>query len=414
MILTGLIVASIAMLSICCYFLFTKKMQYWVFSDLKRGILKFLQPNPKGPIHIMFAFVDHFEPGNRNAPPERQKARVDTWVEEYPDLAAMHRDSDGICPQHTFFFPPHYDTDDHLERILGLCSKGYGEIEMHLHHDRQEPWPDDDISLEKKIRDCISSFSRYDIFCLPDGRKAFGFIHGDWALANALKGEKHCGVNSELAILKRTGCYADFTFPVCNEAQPKLANTIFHAQTCLFHPKPYNHQPVPAKKGGKPPEESLMLIQGIIGLRWKSRIHAFKPSIEQSNVDASDYPFVERINYWVQKAIHVKGKPEWIFIKIHTHGSREEDRELLLGEISHEMFRHLESKYNDGEKYVLHYVSAREMFNIVRAAEDGLNGNPRHCRDYVIPRYCYLPARTALLGNYQNSLRNVSFRKSSV
>ena len=377
--------------------LFDKKMQYWIFSDIKRGLLNLVKPKPQGAIHIMFAFVDHFEPGNRNATSKQQKSRVDAWIERYPSLASRHRDSDGICPQHTFFFPPHYDTHNHLERVVGLCSQGYGEVEMHLHHDRQPPWPDDESSLEKKIRDCISSFSRYGVFCLPNGQKAYGFIHGDWALANSLKGEKHCGINSELAILKRTGCYADFTFPVCNEAQPKLANTIFYAQTGLYHPKPYNIQPLPVQSGKKPPNDSLMLIQGIIGLRWKSRTHTFKPSIEQSNMDISDQPFPERIDYWVKKGIHVKGKPEWVFIKIHTHGSREEDRDLLLGNICDEMFTYLEFKYNDGKQYILHYVSAREMFNIIRAAENGRNGNPNHYRDHVIERYCYLPKRTCVV-----------------
>lgn len=368
-------------------------MHYWIVFDMKRGIIRFFQPKPKDAIHIMFCFVDHFEPGNRNATHNQQKTRVDSWVNQYPEMASKHRDSDGVVPQHTFFFPPHYDTHDHLERIVNLCSGGFGEVEMHLHHDRQTPWPDDEASLERKIRNCISSFSKYDVFCLPNGQKAYGFIHGDWALANSLKGESHCGINSELGILKRTGCYADFTFPVCNEAQPKLANTIFYARTNQFGPKSYNNQPIPVQTGKKPEADFMMLIQGIIGLRWKSRIHTFKSSIEQSNIDINDQPFPARIDYWVNKGIHVKGRPQWIFIKIHAHGSREEDREILLGKGCDEMFSYLETQYNDGAKYALHYVSARELFNIVKAAEDRKTGNPSKYRDYVIPRYCYLPDR---------------------
>jgi len=387
---------SLTFFLICLFLLLIilkKKMQYWLISDIKRGVSRFFQPKPKGPIHIMFAFVDHFEPGNRNAPPEQQKARVDAWVQEYPILASKHRDSDGICPQHTFFFPPHYDTHDHLERIVKLCSDGFGEVEMHLHHDRMEPWPDDELSLRKKILDCVKAYSRYGIFCLPDGSKKYGFIHGDWALGNSLKGEKHCGINSETAILKQTGCYADFTFPICNEAQPKLPNNLFYARTDLFQPKSYNINPIPIKKDRRPPKNSLMVIQGIIGLRWKSRTHKFRPSIEQSNVDISDRPFTERIDYWVKKAVQVAGKPEWIFIKIHTHGAREEDRELLLEQSCENMFSYLETRYNDGKIFALHYVSAREMYNIAKAAEDGLSGNPGNYRDHVIPRYCYLSAR---------------------
>jgi hypothetical protein len=40
------------------------------------------------------------------------------------------------------------------------------------------------------------------------------------------------------------------------------------------------------------------------------------------------------------------------------------------------MHEHLESVYNDGKNYVLHYVTAREMYNIVKAAEAGKSGDP--------------------------------------
>ena len=376
------------------YAIFKKKMQYWIFSDIRRGLIRFFQPKPKDTIHIMFAFVDHFEPGNGDADLEEQISRVDDWVHRYPMLASKHKDSDGICPQHTFFFPPHYDTHDHLEKVVKLCSRGFGEVEMHLHHDRQEPWPDDETSLRKKILDCVKAYSRYGVFCLPDGTKKYGFIHGDWALANSLKGGEHCGVNDEISILEETGCYADFTFPISNEAQPRLANTIFYGQSCPSHPKGYNKYYSVAKVGNKE-AKGLLFIQGIIGLRWKSRIHLFKPSIEQSNISDSDFSFSARIDYWINKGVHVKGKPEWIFIKIHGHGASAEKsgREVLLGKNSDRMFKYLQDKYNDGEKLFLHYVSAREMYNIVKAAECGEKGNPNKYRDYIIPRYSYLPKR---------------------
>ena len=367
-------------------------MQYWILSDIKRGLFRFFHPKPKGPFHIMLAFVDHFEPGNGNADLEEQISRVDDWVHRYPTLASKHKDSDGICPQHTFFFPPHYDTHDHLEKIVKLCSRGFGEVEMHLHHDRQKPWPDDETSLRKKILDCVKAFSRYGVFCLPNGSKKYGFIHGDWALANSLKNGEHCGVNDELTILEETGCYADFTFPISNEAQPKLADTIFYGQSCSSYPKGYNKHHSDAKVGTKE-TKGLLFIQGIIGLRWTSRTHLFKPSIEQSNISSSDAPFPARIDYWVNKSIHVKGKPNWIFIKIHGHGASAEkaDREILLNKDSDRMFSYLEEEYNDMQKFFLHYVSAREMYNIIKAAECGEEGNPNSYRDYIIPRYSYLP-----------------------
>ena len=391
MTLLPIIVLVFVLASFVFYAIFKKKMQYWIMFDVKRGVIRFFQRKPKDAVHIMFCLVDHFEPGNGDATPEKQKSKVDAWIKRYPKMASKHKDSDGICPKHTFFFPPHYDTHDHLEKIAKLCSKGYGEVEMHLHHDRHGPWPDDEISLENKILECIERYSRYGIFCLPEGRKAYAFIHGDWALANSLKGERHCGVNDEISILLKTGCYADFTFPVSMESQPKSANTIFYAKSSASHPKSYNEKPVPVNPNANPIGK-LMLIQGIIGLRWKSRVHKFLPSIEQSNIDIIDYPFPSRIDYWVKKAIGIENKKNWIFVKIHTHGAGPDvDKiERFIDKTCDDMFSYLESKYNCKNRFFLHYVSAREMYNIVKAAESGLNGNPHKYRDFSIPRYLYL------------------------
>ena len=41
----------------------------------------------------------------------------------------------------------------------------------------------------------------------------FGFAPRNWALCNARRDGRWCGVNDELGVLRRTGCYADFTLP---------------------------------------------------------------------------------------------------------------------------------------------------------------------------------------------------------
>ena len=54
-------------------------------------------------------------------------------------------------------------------------------------------------------------------------------------------------------------------------------------------------------------------------------------------------------------------------------------------------FSYLESKYNDGVSWKLHYVSAREMYNIIKAAERGLSGDPGVYRDLVVQRPTFRP-----------------------
>jgi len=344
-----------------------QQLSPWVFSYLKDLIKNKEKPDSQKPIHIYLCICDHFEPGTGGVDPKQERDRVTRWVENYSKLANKHKDANGNVPQHTWFFPPHYHRQDHLERLVKLCSQGYGEIEMHLHHDRMEPWPDTPETLKEKIKKCIEDYSHYGIFGTDkDGKKRFAFIHGDWALDNS-RGGKHCGINNEIQILKEMGCYADFTFPSCNEAQPKKINSIYYAKDDPDKPKSYDTG-VDVKVGGTPWGD-LMIIQGPLGFRWRGRKHRFYPSIESGNICATNPPTRERINFWIKTGIHVKGEPNHIFIKLHCHGAPEEDAKVLLGEKMDKMFLYLEKYYNDGSRYVLHYVTAREMYNKIKFLE---------------------------------------------
>ena len=65
---------------------------------------------------------------------------------------------------------------------------------------------------------------------VPYGRKGdpmYAFVHGNLALANSAGG-KYCGVDNEMAILRDTGCYADFTLPSApDETQVAVINQIY-------------------------------------------------------------------------------------------------------------------------------------------------------------------------------------------
>jgi len=365
------------------YVVIRKNMHYWLPYYLLSKIV--VRSRSAGPLHIMFCFVDHFEPANGGVDPEAQEKRVDAWMNAYPRMADKHCDADGVCPQHTWFYPPHLD-HVHIQRIHKLCLDGYGEIEMHLHHNHMDPFPETSESLKQKIQQCIVDYSQFGIFCLPDNKKKYAFIHGDWSLANS-RGENYCGVNNELSILSETGCYADFTFPCLTEAQPKKVNSIYYADdnSNPDQPKSYDTGNEVVVNGAK--NQGLMIIQGIIGLRWNLKLKKLLPSIEASNIDDTDLPTTDRVDYWVKNGISIKGKPEWMFIKLHTHGAPENHHDALLGSSADSMYTYFETTYNDGNEYILHYVTAREMYNIIKAAEAGETGNPNDFRDYEIPKY---------------------------
>ena len=108
------------------------------------------------------------------------------------------------------------------------------------------------------------------------------------------------------------------------------------------------------------------------------------PRIENGGITGANPPTEDRIGSWVNQKICVQGKPDWIFVKVHTHGAPEKNANALLGGQMEQMFSYLEDKYNDGKDHILHYVTAREMYNIVKAAEAGETGNPGMYRDYEI------------------------------
>lgn len=335
--------------------------------------------------HVILCKVDHFEPFNGKVNSEVASSRVKQWALSYPSCAFKHRDGDGIHPQHTWFYPPHHDIV-FLPEIVALAKRGFGDVEMHLHHNRMEPFPDTSETLRAKIQKCILNYSKYGIFCLPDGSKRFAFIHGDWSLDNS-RGPEYCGINDEISILKECGCYADFTFPSLGDAQPSKINSIYYCEDDQKMPKSYNSG-YAVKVGGNP-RGDFMMIHGIIGLRWKSRIHRFRPSLEDSNLGERDLPTPARIDFLVNNAVTIKGRPEWKFIKLHTHGAPEHNWDANFGKSADAMYSWLESKYNDGKKFKLHYVTAREMYNIIKAAEAGKSGDPNQYRNFEIPPYCY-------------------------
>lgn len=357
----------------------------WLPSYFTRGVSLCAAPRFFGLKHLLFCFVDHFEPFTGGADRVRAEARIKAWVDGYGKMADKHSDADGKAPQHTWFYPPHHD-QVFLENLVDLCKRGYGEIEMHLHHNRMDPFPDTEETLRHKIHKCIEDYSKHGIFCLPDGSRRFAFIHGDWSLDNS-RGKDICGINNEITILRECGCYADFTYPSLGKAQPAMVNRIYYAKDNPDKPKSYNRGR--ELRAGAKPWGDLLMISGVIGLRWKSRIHKLKPSIEASNIDKSDYPFPGRIDYWVKNAVKIKGRPDWYFIKMHTHGAKEAGFESIFGAAANKMYDYLERKYNDKNDYFLHYVTAREMYNIIKAAEAGESGDPGKFRDYEIKKYVY-------------------------
>lgn len=362
-----------------------RRVDIW-WRDYFRGVLERVNLPAGTCVDVMFCFVDHFEPRWNAASPDVERQRVKRWMDDYPRTCDQVLDSDGVCPQHTFFYPSEEYHPDHIGALVGLCARGYGEIEIHLHHDN-----DTEAGLRSNLEEFLGKLSsRHNALpCDPvTGAPRWSFVHGNWALDNSRDDGRWCGVNNELEVLASLGCYADFTLPSApSDTQTQTVNRLYYATDDPDKPK--SHDTGTQVRVGGAPTGHMMIVQGPLGMRWKLKGLIPVPAIENSDIRAGNLPTPARVDQWVRTAIGVAGRPNWVFVKVHTHGTQDRDIDALLGKPTREMYEYLASKYNDGKRYRLHFVTAREMYNIARAAEAGVTGNPGGYRDYVIPRPPY-------------------------
>lgn len=332
-----------------------------------------------GPVDIFLCVVDHFEPQVGQPAGYVARERLEEWLGLYPAMAGQFRDWEGRHPAHGFFYP--WDEFDawEFERLSELCADGWGEIDLHLHHR-----DDREASLRRKLSQASSAYapalSRW-----PDGRPAWGFIHGNWALANSRHDcdRNYCGVDHELALLDEAGCFADFTFPAWRyTSQPRRVNTLYYADPWAGR-KGYERG-VEAASGRR--GEGLLLVQGPLIPQLVRRSGRPRLAVDDGDLAASRRYRPERLDRWVRQGISVAGRPDQVYIKLHCHGAADENRRLLLEQGLPALYTDAEARYNDGERFRLHYVTAREMFNLVRAAETGRRIPVEEARDWVLPR----------------------------
>lgn len=358
---------------------------------------------PRSPVHLIIALADHFEPsivpenGLLRARYEEQERRLDFWCQEYPRLADAWRDSDGRPFVHTYFYPAEQYDHGLIQRLAEHCQAGWGEIEIHLHHGI--PAPDTAGNTRRQLlefRDKLAS----DHGCLSyvdgSGSPKYAFVHGNFALANSAAGH-FCGVDDEMQVLADTGCYADLTLPTASfhPAQIAKINSLYECALPLSQRAP--HRRGRDLERGRSPEVFPLMVQGpLMPHFFPSR--SGKAGIENGAITRRNPLSLSRLRLWKQAAIAVRGKPDWLFIKLHCHGMDPTQQDAVIGSPMREFLRELvEGAEQRGE--LLHFVSAREMVNIILAACDGREGNPGEFRDYRLKR---APARSpASLGSAQ-------------
>lgn len=368
-----------------------KKKLAYARKVLPAATLAGLRPGVSRPVHLIFAVADHFEPaidpmdGYKRVPHTEQIRRLENWTREYPKLVDRWRDHDGRPFVHTYFYPAEQYDEELVGMLAAHCHAGWGEIEVHLHHGMHKPdTAENTRRLLAEFRDRLVSHHGCLSADAGSRQPRYAFVHGNFALANSAGG-RFCGVDSEMQLLAETGCYADFTLPTgfWHPAQTAKLNSVYE---CTL---PLNRQ-APHRQGrdlavGTRPATFPLIVQGPLVMGAGKTLRRAVPVLENGAVTGFAPMTLHRLQLWKQAYVHVAGRPDWIFIKLHCHGMDPTQQDAVIGPAFRKFLQEFVSGAAD-RKETLHFVTARELVNILLAACDGREGSPGDYRDYRFNR----------------------------
>jgi hypothetical protein len=311
------------------------------------------------PITVHLMVGDHYEPYWGRAADDVATARVAAWSNQWPAIASSHLDDDGQAAKWTFFYPEEEYRPDLLDALAALTNAGYGDVEIHLHHDGES---------EPAFLDRMAGFidtlrSRHGLLHDWQGRPGFAFIHGNWALDNARPDGRWCGLNNELTLLRRLGCYADFTMPAAPDpCQTSLVNSIYWAVDDPDRPKSHDSGPL-VVPGAVPPAEALLCVQGPLTLRAHPKWRVL-PSLEVGELAANAPPAPDRAERWLDAAPRIGND---VFVKLFAHGAIERHARPMLGHDIALTLQHMRAACGR-RGWRLRYDTAWEMFTAIEVA----------------------------------------------
>jgi hypothetical protein len=136
-----------------------------------------------------------------------------------------------------------------------------------------------------------------------------------------------------------------------------------------------------------------MLIQGPLVLTWSRRRWGLLPRPENGCIQSSQPPHIDRLDSWLKAKVQIPSRPDWFFVKLHGHGAPELSHEVFLGKPMARFHRDLADRARRDHHFHYHYVTAREMYNLVKAAEEGWRGTVAAALNYRLIRTWTHPDR---------------------
>ena len=301
-----------------------KNLHQWLPDYARHLVRRARTPRARGDAHLLFALCDHYEPLHGHADDATgasARRRVDARLSGARRVSRHQR---SPAAPRLASFPAKNIGRTFSIALAGLVKTGFGEVEVHLHHDG-----DTRATLTEKLSTTLATFARArPPLARCQGRFRWAFIHGNWSLANGRPDRKWCGVDDELLVLHELGCYVDLTFPSAPDpCQPDKVNQIYWPDGDLSRRRSYEH--------GERARVGAIVRRSAADDHRPARTRAQRARalrLENGAITGDDPPTAARVKTWIDQAIHIEGRPEWVFVKVHTHGAIESTAASLLGD----------------------------------------------------------------------------------
>lgn len=331
-----------------------------IFKQPQKVPVANLTRGSNSPVHLYIALCDYFEPFCGDVSQEIAEHRVVTWCKEYSRIAMFHQDTCGKFPIHTLFF----SEEDYNPQLLDILNRLYkrhlADIEMFLPLTFE---PIDNFRRKvEEFRDVL--FHHHGFLRKGDDEKiTYGFSHGFYSLYEHTTRTATSALSERIQILIDTGCFADFSYLTKKTCKKIISNLNSSAQ-------PQNTDSTQPLASVFPKEwtiKNLATIQDPAIFKWNPQISKIFPFFENGEISASKKFLPFRANLWLHNCIGINTDEQHLFLKLHTFGGQDQNIRYLLGENGLHLLWNFMEKLCTRHNFVLHYVSAWEMYRTINA-----------------------------------------------
>ena len=294
-------------------------------------------------------------------------------------LFGRFRDSDGRPPRHTFFYPVEEYEPEYLDALAGLCRaglrRGRGPPAPRRRHGRR-PAADAAASSRTTLADRhgLLSRDRADRRARPT---ASSTATGPWTTPARTAGG--AASTTSWTSCARPGCYADFTLP----SAPSPTQTPQDQQHLLRgrRPAPARSRTTPGRDVGDGPARPTAAAADPGAAACStggSRKWGLLPRIENGCLQGSQPPTHRAARRsGCGRASRSRPGPTGSSSSCTPTAADEANQPVLLGEPMVRFHEALADRPRRDPHFHFHYVTAREMYNLARAAEAGWAGPGR-------------------------------------